>query len=314
MVSGTKGSHLIIDNPALMAALNDHMVYFENADGRVCIVFPYQGKVLAGSTDIRVVNAKPVRCEDHEQDYILASLRLVFPDIVVSSKQVVFSYSGIRPLPQSDQDFTGRISRGHYVRRVNGTPPQFCMVGGKWTTFRAFAEQVADDVLCEIGKPRTCSTLEMSIGGGAGFPLQDGVLEQDLVDNFAISMVRAAHLVGHYGTQARDVLAYCNSCVDDTPLYDGTVYSTGEIDWLIVHEYVETVADIILRRTSLAITGDVSTLAIARIADRLARLRNLSAAQIELQITQITQHLSEFHGVTLEVLDTRSNERREKCV
>ncbi len=314
MVSGTKGSHLIIDNPALMAALNGHMVYFENADGRVCIVFPYQGKVLAGSTDIRVVEAKPVRCEDSELDYILASLRLVFPDIAVSPQQVVFSYSGIRPLPKSDQDFTGRISRGHYVRRVDGTPPQFCMVGGKWTTFRAFAAQVADDVLREIGKPRLCATLEMPIGGGAGFPAQEGVLEQELVGDFAVSKARAVHLVGHYGTQARDVMAYCNSCADDAPLYDGADYSRGEIDWLIVHEYVETLADIILRRTSLAITGDVSSLAIARIADRLARLRDLSPAQMELQIAQITQHLSEFHGVSPEVLDQRSNERREKCV
>lgn len=315
MVSGTKGSHLIIDNTALMAALNGHMVYFENADGRVCIVFPYQGKVLAGSTDIRVAEAKPVRCEDAELDYILASLRLVFPDIAVSHEQVVYSYSGIRPLPKSDQDFTGRISRGHYVRRVNGTPPQFCMVGGKWTTFRAFAEQVADDVLREIGKPRQCSTLNTPIGGGAHYPAQEADLVQDLVSEFSVSTARAGHLVGHYGTHAREVLVYCNSSADDdAPLYDGAAYSTGEIDWLIVHEYVQTVADIVLRRTSLAITGDVSRLAIQRIAQRLAKLRDLSPAQIDLQMTHITQHLAEFHGVSPEILDQRSNKRREKCV
>ena len=54
-VSGTKGSHLIIDNPALFDALNGHMIFFENSDGRICIVFPYLGNVLAGSTDIRIV-------------------------------------------------------------------------------------------------------------------------------------------------------------------------------------------------------------------------------------------------------------------
>ncbi|MFT6426316.1 MAG: glycerol-3-phosphate dehydrogenase, partial [Celeribacter sp.] len=54
LISGTKGSHLILDSPALLQALNGHMIYFENGDGRVCIVFPYLGNVLAGSTDIRV--------------------------------------------------------------------------------------------------------------------------------------------------------------------------------------------------------------------------------------------------------------------
>ena len=54
LVGGTKGSHLILDHPELMRALNGHMIYFENVDGRVCIVFPYLGRVLVGSTDIRV--------------------------------------------------------------------------------------------------------------------------------------------------------------------------------------------------------------------------------------------------------------------
>jgi Glycerol-3-phosphate dehydrogenase len=154
LVSGTKGSHLIIDNAKLYDALNGHMAYFENTDGRVCIVFPYQGKVLAGSTDIRVEKARRVRCEDDERDYILGALRLVFPQVAISVDEVVFSYSGIRPLPHSDQDFTGRISRGHDIRRLSGAVPQFCMVGGKWTTFRAFAEQTADAVLSSLVRNR----------------------------------------------------------------------------------------------------------------------------------------------------------------
>ena len=73
-VSGTKGSHLIIENTELYDALDGHMIYFENTDGRVCIVFPYLGKVLAGATDIRVDAATRVRCEPDERDYILKAL------------------------------------------------------------------------------------------------------------------------------------------------------------------------------------------------------------------------------------------------
>ncbi|WP_455854756.1 hypothetical protein [Ensifer canadensis] len=39
------------------------MIYYENEDGRICILFPYLGKVLVGSTDIRVDDPETVRCE-----------------------------------------------------------------------------------------------------------------------------------------------------------------------------------------------------------------------------------------------------------
>ncbi|TIO98970.1 MAG: FAD-dependent oxidoreductase, partial [Mesorhizobium sp.] len=66
LVEGTKGSHLILDCEPLYRGLGGHMIFFENDDGRVCIVFPYLGRVLAGSTDIRVKQAERVRCEADE--------------------------------------------------------------------------------------------------------------------------------------------------------------------------------------------------------------------------------------------------------
>ena len=51
-INGVKGSHLVIDDADLLADLDGRMVYFENSDQRICIVFPWQGKVLAGSTEV----------------------------------------------------------------------------------------------------------------------------------------------------------------------------------------------------------------------------------------------------------------------
>jgi glycerol-3-phosphate dehydrogenase len=168
LVSGTKGSHLILDNPALMEALGGHMIYFEHADGRICIVFPYLGRVLAGSTDLRVNAAGRTACSTEERDYILGALQALFPAIPVSAGQIVYSYAGIRPLPVSDADFTGRIPRGHFVRRLHGDIPQIGMVGGKWTTYRAFAEDTVDLVLADLGQPGG-QHARPAIGGGAGF-------------------------------------------------------------------------------------------------------------------------------------------------
>ncbi len=313
MVSGTKGSHLIIDNPALVQALGGHMVYFENTDGRVCIVFPYQGKVLAGSTDIRVDKAARVRCEPDEFDYILGSLRLVFPEIEIAPEQVVFSYSGIRPLPHSDQDFTGRISRGHYTKRLDGDVPQFCMVGGKWTTFRAFGEQTTDEVLAELGKTRQTSTLGLAIGGGAGFPDDPATLLRRLVDEFRITPERAQHLIEHYGSQADNVALFCESA-QDAQLSETCPYTEAETIWLLRTEFVETLSDIVLRRTALAITGQVSAALLDKLGALLAAERDLSPQEITDQTQTLIHELSEFYGVTAETLTARNNERRTECV
>ncbi|CAD0186957.1 Aerobic glycerol-3-phosphate dehydrogenase [Ruegeria sp. THAF57] len=313
MVSGTKGSHLIIDNPALLQALGGHMIYFENTDGRVCIVFPYQGKVLAGSTDIRVDKATRVRCEPEEFDYILGSLRLVFPEIQIVPEQVVFSYSGIRPLPHSDQDFTGRISRGHYTKRLDGLVPQFCMVGGKWTTFRAFGEQTTDEVLAELEKPRKTSTLGLSIGGGAQFPDDAKTLQERLVEDFHISSDRALHLMEHYGTHADDVAQFCQS-VKDTPLLAGCPYTEAEIIWLLRTEFVETLSDIVLRRTALAITGQISDALLGQLGTVVATERGISPQEITDQTQALIHELSEYYGVSAETLTARNKERRTECV
>lgn len=312
MVSGTKGSHLILDHAQLHEALAGHMVYFENTDGRICIVFPYLGKVLAGSTDIRVDTAGRVRCEPEELDYILESLRLVFPDIPVSEKNVVFSYSGIRPLPQSDHNFTGRISRGHDVKRLDGKVPQFCMIGGKWTTFRAFAEQTADAVLAELGHSRKVSTKTRPIGGGADYDASP-VAKDALVARFGIDHRRAAHLLGHYGSNASAVAEYCERHGSDA-LGPGFDMALGEARWAIEQEFAQTLSDILLRRGSLTITGQISMEAIDRIADVLAQVLDLSAADIERQKRTLIDELNSYHGVGPDMLIARDKKRRDTCL
>lgn len=305
-VSGTKGSHLILDNEALRQALGGHMIFFEHTDGRVCILFPYLGKVLAGSTDIRVERAQRVRCEPEEASYIIDALRAVFPAIAISSDDVVYSFSGIRPLPKSDHVFTGRISRGHFVHRIDAPVPQFCMVGGKWTTFRAFAEQAADAVLNELQRERRVATESLPIGGGAGFG--DGTrLVDDLIATHGVERRRAQHLAETYGTRAREVMAFCAARPDDIRLSDTTCVTTAEIVYLIRHEFVIGLSDLLQRRTSLAIRGLVSSLLVARIGELLARERGWDETRLRAEIDGFAAELDHYHGVSREMLDQRSN-------
>lgn len=306
MVEGTKGSHLVIDSPELSKALNGHMIYYENADGRVCILFPYLSKVLVGATDIRVSEPGRTRCEDEETAYILQSLGGVFPDIDIDPSDIVFSYSGIRPLPKSDQEYTGRISRGHFIKKLAGKTPQFCMVGGKWTTFRAFAEQATDDVLQELGKTRICSTLEMPIGGGLEYPENQAEWISQTVQTYGVSSERADHLLDHYGSNADVVLEACSQKTDDSKIALNCPYTVAEIVHLVQNERVVHLSDIVLRRTALAITGQISMGIIERIAAIMAVKLGWDKDQTNQEISTLTSELNNYHGVSLQTLSNRS--------
>jgi glycerol-3-phosphate dehydrogenase len=294
LVSGTKGSHLILANPALMAALNGHMIYYEHEDGRVCIVFPYLGRVLAGSTDLRVNEAGRTACSDEERDYILGALRGLFPGLPVEPDQIVYSYAGIRPLPVSDADFTGRISRGHAVRRLEGAVPQIGMVGGKWTTYRAFAEATVDLVLADLGSVRLASTRDMPIGGGAGY---SDHLAADLVLSHGLTSTRAAHLVDLYGARAATVATFCAGA--DAPPLPGVPMTEAEVRWSVRHEQALHLADVLQRRSPLAICGLLSLPLVTSVARVMAAECGWTEAQTATEITRFLSDLATWHGVRL---------------
>ncbi len=305
-VGGTKGSHLILDHPGLLRALNGHMIYFENLDGRVCILFPYLGRVLLGSTDIRVDKPGDVRCEDDEVDYILKSLSYVFPGIAVRPEDIVYRYSGVRPLPRSEASFTGRISRDHFVAEIDGKPPTLCLVGGKWTTFRAFGEQAADRALAILGMTRKTGTEDRQIGGGVGFPLDDAgreALVARLATEFGVTAPRAAHAVSHYGANAPAILAFCRSRPDD-PL-PGTCYTEAEMRYLIRHEYPRSLGDLLQRRMSVAITGSLSSNAISRATTILAEELGWTAEKAAVEERAFRARLARDHGLSEAILAER---------
>ncbi len=155
LIGGSKGSHLVVDNPGLVRQLDGHMIYFGSPDGRICLVYPFFGKALIGSTDIKADDPDAVVCDDGEADYMLGMVRQVFPGLPLTRDQIVYRYAGIRPLPAAEVDDPGEISRDHSVGRdtLPGSDiPILSLVGGKWTTFRAFAAEVTDEVLAGWGR------------------------------------------------------------------------------------------------------------------------------------------------------------------
>ncbi|MDQ6435423.1 glycerol-3-phosphate dehydrogenase/oxidase [Mesorhizobium sp. LHD-90] len=312
LIGGTKGSHLVIDNDALRNALGDNMVYFANREGRVCILFVHLGQVLAGSTDISVETPEGVRCEADEADYILASVREVFPGIRIAPEEIVFRFAGVRPLPRSNAGVNAEISRDHqceWLPERAGEPPVLSLVGGKWTTFRAFGEQAADLVLERLGRKRIVSTQDLKIGGGTGFP-RDGVERKRWVTDIAARSGLTAEgvsiLLDRYGTRAA-AMADDIGRQGDEPLASLPAYGRGELVWLAAYEHVETLADLVLRRTAMALRGELSLDAVEEIAGVMAAKFGWSEQRRRDEIEALLDHLEKFHGVDKDTLERRNH-------
>jgi len=272
----TKGSHLVVDCPDLHRALADQMVYYQHADGRVCIVFPFMDKVIMGSTDIPVADPDSATCDDTEIDYMLQTLRGVFPGINVSRQNIVFTFCGCRPLPSADTTVTANISRGHHIEILPTTPtrpfPIYCLIGGKWTTFRALAQQTADQILQHLETPRKCQTDHTPIGGGKNFPTTPqsrAAWVRRLSRQYDIIESRAETLLDRYGTSADSLLA---SATHDTrkPLRSLPDYDLCEILHFAANESVVHLSDITHRRTTIALLGQATPQSLSELADIIA--------------------------------------------
>ncbi|NEI74819.1 FAD-dependent oxidoreductase [Rhizobium lusitanum] len=314
LMGGTKGSHLIIDNAELYAALAGHMIYYENEDGRICILFPYLGKVLVGSTDIRVENPEAVRCEVDERDYILQSLSFVLPGIVIRPEDISFQFSGVRPLPASTDSFTGRIPRDHFctvVEAGDGKPAVLCMIGGKWTTFRSFGELAADLALERLGKERKLSTADRAIGGGRRFPLDRAVWIAKVAAEKGIPATRMATLFARYGTEAEAIASFIAAGPDTNMPHPD--YSARELLFLIRNEAVERLDDVLLRRTTLAVTGELSLQMVDAVLDLLATEKAWTPAQRSSERHRFLTLLRDRHGVDENTLSARNEQRSMQC-
>ncbi|MBX3062174.1 MAG: glycerol-3-phosphate dehydrogenase/oxidase [Anaerolineae bacterium] len=306
-IGGTKGSHIVIDNPALLEATQGDMMYFENEDGRICIFFPYFDKVLAGSTDILEDKPDEAICEAHEIDYILESIRQVFPAIEVKRSEVVYHFCGVRPLPASNAITTGKISRDHSVNVLAPNEivpfPIYSMVGGKWTTFRGFSQQVGDLILKQLDKPRTVATDSLAIGGGKDYPRGEDERTQwiqNQAQSTHLPVERIRMLFERYGTRAEDVAAFL-SAADDQPLQHQPHYSYREISYIIDHEYVTSLSDLVLRRTLLAILGELSSELIEELATIMASQHHWTLEIKKTQIDALLATLTRKHGVQFSV-------------
>jgi glycerol-3-phosphate dehydrogenase len=303
-IGGTKGSHIVLDHPRLKETIGNHEIFFENKDGRIVIIYPLEDKIQVGTTDIHIENPDDARCNEEEIDYFFDLVRRIFPQIEVDRSQIVFRFSGVRPLPSSEASTTGQISRDHITQVIEPGSlkfPIYNLVGGKWTTYRAFAEDVTNRVLGYLSLNRKASTELLPIGGGRDYPREAEAQQQwiaALGQKTGLPAERAAVLFDRYGTRAEEFAAFIGAG-DDAPLSSLPGYSQREIACIVRREHVIHLDDIVLRRSLIAWLGLLTSEALDELALIAAAELGWTPEQRAVELTQTKEILADHHGLVL---------------
>ncbi|MFI5061689.1 MAG: FAD-dependent oxidoreductase, partial [Actinomycetales bacterium] len=308
-MGGTKGSHIVLDNPELLEACQGREMFFENNDGRIVLIYPLKGRVMVGTTDLEADLSERAVCTEVEIDYFIELVSHVFPTVPVTRSQIVYTFSGVRPLPHHEDTQPGFVSRDYRIVPGSiaglGSTTVLSLVGGKWTTFRALGEHLADETLKLLNLERTISTAGLAIGGGVGFP-PTPTAERDWIARYGadVGSERARRLLQRYGTKAASVIdAIAGSDGEDVLLAAAPDFSRAEVDYLVRTEHVVHLLDVFLRRTSLAFTGSLSGGLISEVGEIVAAALGWSPNRRAEEEDAVKAELADVHRVHLESED-----------
>lgn len=304
-IGGTKGSHLIVKHPELREAIGGHEIFFEYLDGRIVLIFPYlQDHVMIGSTDLRIDNPDHAVCTEEETEYILGMVPQIFPSLKVTREQIVFQFSGVRPLPAATGS-TGQISRDHSIeileKSSHASWPILNLVGGKWTSYRALSEQVTDQVLNHLNQIRQASTSRLPIGGGKNYPAgadKQQTWIRNITKKSDIPLERIEQLFARYGTRTTELADFLSK-KSNPPLKHLPGYTRGEITYLVEQEMVTHLDDFLLRRTKLAWLGLLSKGSLIEAAEIIGEEMNWTDTKKGQEINRTCEILEKRHGVVL---------------
>jgi len=245
-----QGSHIVVNR--LYA--HDRCYILQNPDGRIFFSIPYEEDfTLIGTTD-RDYHGDPraVKASREEIDYLLDAASSYFK-VQLSDDDVVWSYSGVRPL-YDDGAAKAQATTRDYVLQLDGdkdTAPILSIFGGKITTYRCLAEEALDKLSSIFSgwNERRGWTANRALPGGE-FPVgtQAELIRSIHHEHPYLNMREVRRLVRHYGLDARTILDGARHRTDLGRSFGGDL-TEREIDFLMRYEYAVTAQDVVWRRT-----------------------------------------------------------------
>jgi glycerol-3-phosphate dehydrogenase len=250
-----KGSHIVVrrlyEGPQAYT--------LQNADGRVVFAIPYEDDfTLIGTTDIPFSgDPTGVHVDGTEVTY-LCGLISGYLKTPVTPKDVVWNYSGVRPLHDDGGVSASTVTRD-YVFDLDapaGQPPLLSIFGGKLTTYRKLAEHALSKLLPVLGVSKPAWTRGAVLPGG---DIPRGDLEAFTNEQLRKHAYAPAALIRRlcrsYGTRIERILGGARQLSDLGGEIAPGVYE-AELNLMRTEEWARTGDDALWRRSKLGLHID----------------------------------------------------------
>lgn len=309
LIGGTRGSHVIVRK---FPEAPETALYVEaRSDGRPFFIIPWrQDYVLIGTTDIPFEgDLDSVAAERDEVNYLLAETAQVFPHANLGLKDVLYSYSGVRPLPYTEGKRAGKITRKHWIKdhgrsESQPMPGLISIIGGKLTTYRNLAEEAVDYAVnhyhLTVADGRAVPpspTRQHPLPGGQeihNLALYKSHQLAEASRYYRVPEATASHLIDIYGSRFDRVLKLTR----ENPAWKETLspYSRdigAQVIYAVRQELACSVADVMLRRVCCGLDGDVGTHSLNAVADLMAEELGWPPGRVEAEKDAYMRYVQE---------------------
>jgi len=279
LIGGTKGSHLIA--PRFQGAPGAGVYVEAGADARPLFILPWNGLLLVGTTDERV-DAPNAAMDARELEYLAAETERVFPAAAGLASRVLYTCTGVRPLPYRPRGAEGSITRRHLIRRHRSARGLYSVVGGKLTTHRALAEDVLDVLRGQLsGLERRRPTRDRPLPGALA-PKERDELLADV--GAQLGGAQAARLWNVYGGAARRIADIARADTDFAAELRPSSVLVAELVHAREAEWASTLEDFLQRRCMAGLDASFGLDAAESAATWLVRLGITDAARAQSEL------------------------------
>ncbi len=278
----SKGAHVAV--PRARVGNANAITLTSPLDGRVMFVLPWGDLSYIGTTETDATGPPDATyASAGDVVYLLRSANALFPNARLAPQDVRSTWAGLRPLLAPGKDLSAsQVSREHRV--VESASGLITIAGGKLTTYRVMARDVADRVAQRLraldGRPLPprARTDELALPGGETADLE-GLMKT--AKQRGVPDATARHLVAKYGSESAAVL----NLVDrdralGAAILPGRPEIWAEVSHAVEREMALRLTDVLIRRLHLfyEAPGQAAAAAVS-VSERLAALLGWDAAR-----------------------------------
>jgi len=301
-IHGTKGSHIII--PKFMNGPAEALYVEAKQDGRPFFIIPWRNYYLVGTTDIYFDgDLESISINEDEINYLLYEINHFFNNANIKTEDILYSYSGIRPLPYEPGKKEGQVTRKHIVfdhEKHDGHKNFISVIGGKITTYRNLAEECVDLVCKKLGNPELKSqTKDLKLFGAKGIEHFDKYQEEHSTEfekKYNIHKATFDYLFDFYGSKFSEVLEIISKDQNlKEPICDHNSDILAQIVYAIKCEKAKTLEDILIRRTGIGTSACLGLECVEKVAEIAASYFKWNAMEEQEAIKRYKENVKRLY-------------------